>query len=252
MPTEPKSRLNRKTDRRPLYERTAEALSRLLENLEPGTYLPSEPKLARQLGVSRATLREAMRVFEGRGLIVRRQGVGTVVMRPPQVIETGIEALESIETLAGRIGLEVEMGELALRTRPPSGEERDRFGLADGVPLAEVSRVMLAGNRPIAYLIDALPEPFLPEEILNGAFRGSVLDLLLRQGDPGLSHSHANISAVSASPEVARYLGIQRGDVLLSLEAWLYTTSGEAVDHSYSFFLPGTFRFHVVRRISQG
>ena len=63
-------------------------------------------------------MREAMRVFEGRGLIVRRQGVGTVVMRPPRVIETGIEALESIETLAGRIGLEVEMGELALRTRP--------------------------------------------------------------------------------------------------------------------------------------
>lgn len=242
---------SRKTDHRPLYQRTTEALAQMLERMEPGTYLPSEPKLAKQLGVSRATLREAMRVFEGRGLIVRRQGVGTVVVQPPQVIETGIETLESIETLAGRIGLTVEMGELALRSRAPTEEERKRFGLLDGRPLAEVSRVMLAEGRPIAYLIDALPETLLPEEIRNGAFRGSVLDLLLRRSEPKLSHSNANISAVSASAEVARFLGIQRGDVLLGLEAWLYATTGEVVDHSYSFFLPGTFRFHIVRRIAQ-
>jgi len=32
------------------------------------------------------------------------------------------------------------------------------------------------------------------------------------------------------------------------LGAYLYSPSGMAVDHSQSYFLPGTFRLHVVRR----
>jgi len=39
-----------------------------------------EPKLARDMGVSRATLREAMRSFEAQGLIMRKQGAGTFVI----------------------------------------------------------------------------------------------------------------------------------------------------------------------------
>ena len=65
------------------YRRTAEALAELLDRSQPGEALPSEPKLAEQLGVSRATLRDAMRAFQERGLIVRRQGVGTYVGPKP-------------------------------------------------------------------------------------------------------------------------------------------------------------------------
>jgi GntR family transcriptional regulator len=48
---------------------------------------------------------------------------------------------------------------------------------------------------------------------------------------------------------VARKLGIQRGDVLLRFIAYLYTSAGKAVDYSFSYFLPGYFRCHVVRRV---
>jgi GntR family transcriptional regulator len=48
---------------------------------------------------------------------------------------------------------------------------------------------------------------------------------------------------------VARFLGIQRRDVLLFFDATLFTADGRLVDHSYSYYLPGYFHFHVVRRV---
>lgn len=236
-------------DSRPLYQRTTDALAAVIKDVEPGSYLPSEPKLARRLGVSRATLREAMRVFEGQGVIVRKQGVGTMVTRPPHVIETGIEKLESLETLARRIGLQVEMGELEIEQREATDLEIERFALENGARVVDVSRVICTEERPIAYLVDSLPEEHLPEQVQQRRFRGSILDLLVDKQKPSVNTSLTEITAVSASAEVARELGIQRGDVLLCMEAWLRTREGDLIDHSFSYFLPGTFRFSIVRRV---
>ena len=52
-------------------------------------------------------------------------------------------------------------------------------------------------------------------------------------------------------PEIARALQIQRGDVLLMIESQLNDVTGKIVDYSLSYFLPGYFRFHVVRRVGK-
>jgi GntR family transcriptional regulator len=244
-----KSGSGSRADRRPLYQKTAEALRLLLGELQEGAFLPSEPALARQFGVSRATLREAMRGFEEQGLIVRRQGVGTYVARPMPIMETGLEVLESIETLAARIGLEVYPGPLRVETRPMDETETCLRGAEGDGQVVEITRVMYAGGRPIAHLVDILPVDVLPPDALGSGFGGSVLDLLLRRGIVGMGSSRTEIKAVAADAQLARELRIQRGDVLMRLEACLYTAAGRPIDHSYSNFLPGTFRFHVVRRV---
>jgi len=226
-----------------------EQLRRLITATEPGGRLLTEPELARQLGVSRATLREAMRIFETEGLIRRRQGAGTFVIHPSHVIDTGLEVLESIETLAARIGLEVELGMLKVDQRGAEDEEAKALEIKTGDSVIVVSRVILAEGRPVAFLVDTLPEKVLMPADLQKSFSGSVLDLLLKRGSPILSSSRTDINATTANSEVARSLGIQRGDVLLNFTAKLYSTSGEVVDYSYSYFLPGYFHFHVVRRI---
>ncbi|MEJ2011065.1 MAG: GntR family transcriptional regulator [Anaerolineales bacterium] len=240
---------NARGERKPLYQQTAEKLAALLDKLDAGDRLPSEPSLADQMGVSRATLREAMRIFENQGRIIRRQGLGTYVSQPIHVIDTGLEALESIETLAARIGLDVKMSDLGLFEREATAEESERFGLDAADRLLEIERVILAKGRPVAYLVDILPREMLPFEPDDKRFKGSILDMFLRNGKPLLGYSRTDISAVSATAEIARYLKIQRGDVLMKMESWIYTKEGQVVDHTYSYFLPGTFRFHVLRRI---
>lgn len=232
-------------------QRLHDQLSRIIAATPPGSRLPSEPALALQLGVSRATLREAMRTFETQGIIRRKQGSGTYVNQPPQVFKSGLEILESIDSMAERSGLSVTFGALDTERIPASSEEAQPLGVAPGSDLLHISRVILTEGHPVAFLIDILPVDVLRPEELQAGFKGSILDLLLQRGDPALFISHTEINAVPATSRVARALGIQRGDVLLNFVADLYNPGGRVIDHSLSYFLPGYFRFHVVRRTGQ-
>src|SRR3990172_1275831 len=172
----------RENSRSQLSQRLHAQLGQLIAETAPGERLPSEPALAKELGVSRATLREAMRTFETQGLIHRRQGVGTFVIHPQQVIESGMEVLQSIETLAERIGLEVSMGAFKVVRREATGGEQGTLKLGDDGIVLHVSRVIEAEGRPVAFLEDVLPEGVLSPEELRRDFTGSGLDLLLWGG----------------------------------------------------------------------
>src|SRR3990172_1973431 len=137
-----------------ISQRLHESLGNLIASKKPGEKLPSEPDLAKQLGVSRATLREAMRTFETQGIIRRRQGAGTYVIHPAYVIESGLEILESIETMARRIGLMVYMGELTVDIRSATSEESAALGVIPTAQVMQIIRVIHAEGRPVAYLID--------------------------------------------------------------------------------------------------
>ena len=231
------------------FRRLQIELAEMINSLPAETRLPSEPHLAKQLGVSRATLREAMRSFEGQGMIRRRQGVGTFVVAKVPVLDTGLEVLESIETIAQRSGLTVRMGELQARQVTADEGIAAELNLKVGADLTRVSRIIFTDQRPIAYLEDTLPMDILGVNELQSGFTGSVLDLLLRRGDPKLTQSRTEIKAIGATSEVARALQIQRDDVLLHFAAQLYSEDSRVVDYSNSYFLPGYFRFHVVRRV---
>jgi len=232
------------------FQRLQADLAVVIGNMSAGSRLPSEPELARQMGVSRATLREAMRMFETRGLIRRRQGAGTFVVGQPAIIEGGLEVLESMLTLARRTGLDVGPGPVTIEQVDADEESAMALDIAPGARVVRVSRTMLSADRPVAYLVDTLPEQILHAEELNIKFDGSVLDYLLQRGDP-LTISKATITATNATAEVGKMLEIQRGDVLLKFEARLFTASGKVVDHSFSYFVPGYFNFHIIRRVGE-
>lgn len=229
-----------------LSNRLHTQLGELIAKTSPGDRLPTEPKLAEMLGVSRATLREAMRTFETQGLIQRRQGVGTFVVHPSSVIDTGLELLESIESMALRVGLPVRMGDYEIERRTAEPEEREV--LKDSQVL-RVSRVMEAEGRPIAYLVDVLPDKLFKEIEFRREFSGSVLDLLLKQGNLQVTSADTEIHAEAAESNEARALHMQRGDVVLHFKSTLFSMDGSVIDLSRSYFLPGYFRFHVIRRV---
>src|SRR5512143_1516888 len=159
------------------FQRLQADLAKLIADTPAGSRLMSEPDLAKQMGVSRATLREAMRTFETQGLIRRRQGSGTFIVGQIPVMESGLEVLESLNTIAQRLNLPVTTA-VPLRTDlPADGETARELGVPLGTPVTCVSRVMRVETRPVAYLVDTLPADVLSSsETFLEQFNGSVLD----------------------------------------------------------------------------
>lgn len=211
--------------------------------------LPAEAELSQRFEVSRATIREALSQLEQRGVVIRRHGAGTFVTPLPR-LDAGLEELASLETLARRIGLSAKMGELLIEERPAQPAEAEALQLAPDTTILSITRIILTGHRPIAYLIDIVPTTLLRRQDLDEKFRGSVLDLLIRRRDLQLSYSRTDILIASADKTLARKLKIKVGEPLHKLSAQLFTREGQVVDYSISYFVPGYFHFHVIRRIS--
>jgi len=230
------------------FQRLQADLAELIERTPPGQRLLNEPDLAKQMGVSRATLREAMRTFETQGLIRRRQGSGTYVVGKVPVIDAGLEVLESLDTMARRMKLPITISDLHVEQVTADAETAAGLGVDEGARLTHVRRVIRADGRPAAYLIDTLPVTLLDPAELPAGFSGSVLDFLIARGD-ALGVSRATIGATNAPADVAKPLEIQRDDVLLKFVSQLFNDKGKVVDYSVSYFIPGYFNFHVNRRI---
>lgn len=234
-----------------LFQKLQDDLAAEIQETPPGERLLSEPELSVKLGVSRTTLREAMRMFEGQGLIRRRQGVGTFVVDARQTIESTFDVLESIETQAQRLGLSIVMGHHETRTDFAGEEFAKKFGISPDTPVQTISRSINIGDRPVAYLVDTLPVSLLAQTSYSKGieFNGSILDLLVRERPQLISHSEAIISAVPAASIIAKRLQLQRGDPILKLDGSLFNKEGQIIDISQSYYVPGFYKFRAVRQI---
>lgn len=241
-----------KTTNKSLHSQAELYLRDLIGNgtYRPGQKLPSEGIFAERLGISRPTLREALHNLEVEGIIVRKHGVGTFVSpSPANRLESGLEVLESIEHIAGRMGLSTQVGTAEIEERAPKPNEIAGLECGPQETVLSVARVILVGAKPVAYLWDVVPTRYLRRDDLDDKFEGSVLDIFLKRGHPSLLYSFTRLAATAADGVLARQLDVPRKTPLLSLEAKLFTRDNIVVDYSISNFIPDHFYFHVIRRI---
>lgn len=238
-----------KSDRRSLSAQAYDQLRSLIlqGHWEPGSQLPTENALAAQLGISRATLREALRLLEEEGLITRRHGVGTFVTPRPR-LESGLERLESVLSLAARLGMQAHYQDLSVDVVEADLSLAEHLQVEKNTPLTRVSRTILVDGQPVAYLEDFVPTHWLSPQELGDAFSGSVLDFLRQRPSLRVQEARADITAVRANHSLARRLHIRPDDAVLLLEETLFDIAGTPLNFSRNYFVPDRFRFHVVRK----
>ncbi|MEU0028432.1 FCD domain-containing protein [Streptomyces sp. NPDC006335] len=107
----------------PLVEQAAERLREQITagHWPVGTKLPGETTLARELGVGRSTVREALRALAGAGLVRARQGAGVFVTATQEVRDwpTRLRRAAVTDVYEVRMAVEVHAARLAARRRTP-------------------------------------------------------------------------------------------------------------------------------------
>ncbi|WP_225823346.1 FadR/GntR family transcriptional regulator [Streptomyces naphthomycinicus] len=202
----------------PLVEQAAQ---RLREQIAAGHWpvggkLPGETTLARELGVGRSTVREALRALAGAGLVRPRHGAGVFVIatEPAEDWPTRLRRAAVTDVYEVRMGVEVQAARLAAGRRTPEDVEalraalEGRRGAAAGddagfvdADIALHAAVVAAAHNPV--LTDLFTEfvPVLREGLL------ALLDLTrLREENPdtGDDTHTALVDAITAgAPEEA-------------------------------------------------
>ena len=165
----------------PLHIQAEELLRKLIdmEEYKNGKLLPNEVDLSEQLKISRNTLRQAINKLVFEGLLIRRKGVGTKVVR--KGISGGIKNWLSFSQEMKMLGIEVHNFELYVGYKKPSDEIANFFDIDTEKLCLTLKRVR--GNRqyPFVYFISYF-NPIIP---LNSeiSFNIPLYELLEKQFD---------------------------------------------------------------------
>ncbi|MDR7481913.1 MAG: GntR family transcriptional regulator [Armatimonadota bacterium] len=209
--------------------------------------LPSEAVLARQCGVSRATLREALRALEQEGLVSRRHGIGAFINRH---VTARIDRLENFGEAIRRTGRRTEDRVLGIREVTAAGETADLLGVPPGTPGVLILSLRLTDGEPVLYCENVLPLALVGsvEAVERRRQYESLLDFLREELHICADHSLVSLKAVGAPPAVAPVLEVEPGTPLLGVTGAIYDIAGRPVSTSASYIRSDRLVFTILRR----
>lgn len=197
----------------------------LAGDYRPGDQLPPEAELAAQFDVSRLTLREAVRGLAEEGFVSRQQGVGTHITSLHRLQNNLSENFGVTDLIAG-LGLKPGGEVLDVSIEPASDRVARAIDIPAHEPVTRLERVRTAEGDPIVYSIEYVASEIDTDADALARHGGSLYALLQAAGVE-LHHGVAKLKALGADAELAKRLGIRRGDPLLFLEQVDYDSSDQ-------------------------
>lgn len=214
----------------PLYYQLKELLSGRISSGEwqPGDMLPTEEQLQEQFGLSRTTVRQALKELELEGRIARYRGRGTIVAKPK--ISHSAEPHFSLTDVLLQQGVQPGWQVLSAEWMPAPEDVAKRLGLEAETPVYRLRRLRLANEEAIGYHV-AYAAPAAATAIdKNRLEQGGSLDYL--RGDDSLTESYSNriIEAIPATHEVAELLDVDEGSPILLINRRVIGSTGTPLE----------------------
>ena len=212
----------------PLYHQAARLLEEAIEDgrLPRGAKLESELDLAEQLGISRPTMRAAIKQLVDKGLLIRRRGIGTTVA--PRPVRRAV-ALTSLYDDLKREGREPRTRVLALEEVLCPPDVAEHLGLGPTAPVLRFERLRIAGSDPIALMHNVVPAGLL--ELGRVDLERTGLYDVFRESGITPHVATQQVGARKAGAEEAELLEIEPGDPVLTMNRVAYDTGGRPIEY---------------------
>lgn len=211
-----------------------------------GEQLPTEQALVEAHGVSRVTVRRALKSLEEQGLIERHAGRGTFVRQKAATL--------SIATPIGEYLRKVEQRRALSRAvvkefgwEAATSEVATSLQLGEGAPVLRVVRLRIMGRMPLVH-----STVWLPQQVAAGwkreDFRRHALSELLALGGRRYGRIEMVTRARLAAPQVAEQLQVPVGSALVDVQRIGYDEDGRAIEYQLLLGPPDRYETHVTIR----
>ena len=225
-------------------------IEELIQNntLAPGDRLPTETKLAQMLGVSRITVREALRLLEEDGIIIRRQGRGTFVRHLDLIIRNPLEVNTSVTEVIESKGLKAGTAWFKSDCTKADKMIAEKLNIAMTSPVIILERVRTANGKPAVYTLDVLSKNIVGKmQILKG-FDGSLSKLLEEEYNQKIEYSVSRILPILPGTYISDKLKIEKLSPLLLVEEVDYSSEDKPIIYGREYWAPNVLEFTIFRK----
>ena len=211
--------------------------------------LPSEQELAQELGVSRNTVREALKALETEGLLVSRHGVGTFVISysdDKSAIKYNLALLDSTTRIIAESGCVPGTQSIFFDQRVAPAQVAEKLGGVSPMDVLYVERVRTADGEPVVFVEDYIA--YIPGMIEDFSEKnsGPLFDFMNHYMP--VSFANASLHAVISDERLMGKLKLDKPKALLKLQQVHYSDKGKPIIYSDSYFITEKLEFNLVRR----
>lgn len=200
----------------PLWAQIADDLRRRLLSGEFEEHFPTDDELTRGYGVSRHTVREAVRRLASDGLLVRQRGRGTSLTNP--IVEQPLHSLYSLASSMRSQGIEERSVVRAVTHITAPAKVIAELGISPDGAAVFLERVRFAGEEPIAWDRSWLPAPLADALLEVDLTHGSIYDVLATHCAVRITGGWERIRPVVPSAEERELLALTNDVAAFSIE----------------------------------
>lgn len=227
----------------PLHMQVEDMLRKLIEKPEyqNGKLLPNEINIAKKLGISRSTVRQATNKLVYERLLIRKKGVGTKVAK--NNITTRLNKWSSFTHEMDEKGVVFKNYSIKVSMIIPDKEIQRLFNIGEGQKVLKMERLKGPDSGPVVYFISY----FHPRTGLTADddFSKPLYETLERDHHIVASLSKEGISAILADNKISKMLNVKNGDPILFRKRVVCDPGDRPIEYNLGYYRADRFTYTI-------
>ena len=194
-----------------LRRRVMKELETYIYSHEPGEKLPAEPVLAKQLGVSRTTIRAVLEYLAASGVVQKRHGSGTYISPKPFLAQESLLRYVRYPVLIEMKGYTATERDRKIFTTQAEPYVSQLLHLEENETCVVIQKVYFVDDQPAVLCRDTIPLTLIPAErrdaFLAALYRRDMRELIFEETGRRTVQNVVDLHAILSTdvPGFAKY-----------------------------------------------